>query len=161
MGFGLSRRYFQGILGWPGRQFSNTRNFIFLVCEHVCWYIFVEDLYFHPRDFVLGWSCARIWVGSRIFVHLFVFTFGSMWLRLGFVWAYLHRQSTFLLGTTFCKFDSHGRQLAFRCIISHFRNWWRGLNCYFLLSEGMDAGSQSHVVAFTLFLSEVFCNLCQ
>ena len=48
-------------------------------------------------------------------MHFFVFTFGSMWLRLGFGWAYLHRQSAFLLGTTFCNLDSRGRQLAFRC----------------------------------------------
>ena len=36
-------------------------------------------------------------------MHFFVFTFGSMWLRLGFAWAYLHRQSTFLLGTRFAN----------------------------------------------------------
>ena len=43
----------------------------------------------------------------------------------------------------------------------HFRNWWRGLNCYFLLSEGMDAGSQSLVVAFTKYLLEGFCIVCR
>ena len=31
-GFDLPRRYFQGILGWPGRQFSNARNFICCSC---------------------------------------------------------------------------------------------------------------------------------
>ena len=35
-GFGLPRKYFQGILGWPGRQFSNTRNFHFSGLRKTC-----------------------------------------------------------------------------------------------------------------------------
>ena len=62
IGFGLSRKYSEGILGWPGRQFPNTRNFPF--------FRFAEDM--------------RLFIGDEG-LEFFVAIFSQVGYTLGFV----------------------------------------------------------------------------
>ena len=98
---------------------------------------------------------------TRIFIFLFcanvVFFLSFVYGCLGFVISIISTRQ--LAGAGICVGSRH------LCILLFLQVWWRCLNCYFLLSEGMDAGSQScgrmHLGIWRIlhWRSTLLCNL--